>query len=129
MSWARARVSLLVLLLVAACGSEPAAAPSGAAAPGVAPAAPQPAPLRAPRPDEPRLGPYPRSQFYIEHDLFIAADDPRVVSAGEAGFLAPEDEVVGLIVGGTARAYAVTMLSYHHVVNDVIEGIPVAVTY
>ncbi len=117
MSSALPRVAFLVLLLlVAACGGEPEAPPSGAPSP-------------APRPDEPRLGPYPRSQFYIERDLFIAADDPRCVPADEARFLGPEDEVLGLIVGGQARAYAITMLSYHHVVNDVIEGIPVAVTY
>jgi hypothetical protein len=128
MSPAPARAALLVLLLlVTACGNEPEPAPRADPAPALAPPAPIPAP--APRPDEPRLGPYPRSQFYIEHDLFIAADDPRCVPADEARFLGPEDEVLGLIVGGKARAYAVTMLSYHHVVNDVIEGIPVAVTY
>jgi hypothetical protein len=87
-----------------------------------------------PRPPEPpraeaRLGPYPRSQFYLDHDLFLAADEPRTVPAEEATFLAPDDEVLGLVVAGRARAYAVTMLAYHHVVNDVIEGIPVAVTY
>lgn len=89
------------------------------------------APPRPPHagPAEPRLGPYPRSQFYLDHDLFLAADEPRTVPAEEATFLAPDDEVLGLVVAGRARAYAVTMLSYHHVVNDVIEGIPVAVTY
>lgn len=86
---------------------------------------------RAPvsRVPEPRLGPYPRSQFYLDHDLFLAADEPRTVPAEEATFLKPDDEVLGLVVAGRARAYAVTMLAYHHVVNDVIEGIPVAVTY
>jgi hypothetical protein len=75
------------------------------------------------------LGPYPRSQFFMEPDLFKAADEPATVPAAEATFLEDDDEVWGLVVLGKARAYAVTMLSYHHVVNDVIEGIPVAVTY
>ena len=128
MSPAPSRAAFLVLLLlVAACGNEPESPPRATPSASLAPPAPLTAP--APGPNEPRLGPYPRSQFYIEHDLFIAADRPRCVPADEARFLGPEDEVLGLIVGGQARAYAITMLSYHHVVNDVIEGIPVAVTY
>ena len=75
------------------------------------------------------VGPYPRSQFYLDHDLFLAADEPAVVPAGDAAFLTDASEVFGVVVKGKARAYAITMLSYHHVVNDVIEGIPVAVTY
>ena len=59
-----------------------------------------------------RLGPYPRSEFFFAHDRFLAADDP-----------------VDLVVAGSARAYAISMLAYHHVVNDVIAGTPVAVTY
>lgn len=119
------RLALLGAAALAACGGEPPAprpAPPG-------PAAARAAPPRAPQPSEGLLGPYPRSQFYIERDLFLAADEPRVVPADQAGFLRPADEVLGLVIQGRARAYAVTMLSYHHVVNDVVQGIPVAVTY
>jgi hypothetical protein len=76
-----------------------------------------------------RIGKYPRSQFYIERDLFLAADDPATVPAADARFLRDDDEVLGFVIREKARAYAVTMLSYHHVVNDVVAGIPVAVTY
>jgi hypothetical protein len=76
-----------------------------------------------------RLGPYPRAQFYIQRDLFLAADEPAVVPAADARFLKDDDEVLGFVIREKARAYAVTMLSYHHVVNDVVAGIPVAVTY
>ncbi len=76
-----------------------------------------------------RLGAYPRSQFVIAHDAFLAADDPRTVPAAEARFLRDDDEVYGIVVAERARAYAVRMLSYHHVVNDVMAGTPVAVTY
>ena len=62
-------------------------------------------------------------------DRLFSADDPATVPAREARFLKDDDEVLGLVIRGKARAYAVTMLSYHHVVNDVIAGIPVAVTY
>lgn len=118
----RASLALLAAAALAACGpDEPA--PRRGPAPAAAPAP------RSPGADEPRLGPYPRSQFYIEHDLFLAADEPRCVPAAEATFLRPSDEVLGLVIASKARAYAITMLSYHHVVNDVVAGIPVAVTY
>jgi hypothetical protein len=78
---------------------------------------------------EERLGPYPRSQFYIQRDLFEAADEPATVPAADVTFLRDDDEVLGFVIRAKARAYAVTMLSWHHVVNDVVAGIPVAVTY
>ena len=81
----------------------------------------------APKAD--RLGPYPRSEFVIAHDRFLAADDPRTVPADRADFLRSDDEVYGIVVAERARAYSISMLAYHHVVNDVIAGTPVAVTY
>ena len=112
-----AAASLLVVLalVAAACGRDEKG--SGSSLPPDPPASVS------------KIGPYPRSQFYIQRDLVLAADVPAVVPAGEASFLTDDAEVFGLVVKGKARAYAVTMLSYHHVVNDVIEGIPVAVTY
>jgi hypothetical protein len=76
-----------------------------------------------------RIGPYPRSEFFLAHDRFLPADDPRTVPAGEAGFLREDDEVFGVVVGDRARAYPIPMLAWHHVVNDVIGSTPVGVTY
>lgn len=119
----------LVAAALAACGGEDAPRVGPVRAPPAGSSSLAPAEVRPADPDEPRLGPYPRSQFYIQRDLFVAADQPRCVPAAEARFLRESDEVFGLVIQAKARAYAVTMLSYHHVVNDVIEGIPVAVTY
>lgn len=69
------------------------------------------------------------SEFFIEHDRFLPATDPQVVSRAEAYFLKLDDEVFGVFEGGKARAYPITMLSYHHVVNDIVGGVPIAVTY
>jgi hypothetical protein len=80
-------------------------------------------------PTEPLLGPYPLSQFHLERDRFLPANEPATVPAPRAAFLRDDDEVFGVVLGGQARAYPVPMLSYHHVVNDVVRGIPVAVTY
>jgi hypothetical protein len=43
--------------------------------------------------------------------------------------LAPTEPVVGLTVNGTARAYPLSVLIWHEIVNDVIAGVPVAVTF
>ena len=75
------------------------------------------------------IGGRPLSEFHFERDRFPSVVDPAVVSAREAPWLEDADEVVGVVVQGQARAYAITMLAYHHVVNDVIAGIPVLITY
>jgi hypothetical protein len=80
-------------------------------------------------PPEPTIGGRPASEYHIARDAFLAADDPATVGAAEAVFLAPDDEVFGVVVEGRARAYPVPMIAYHHVVNDAIEGVPIAVTY
>jgi len=79
--------------------------------------------------EEPTIGGRPFSQFLLRHDKFLAATDPATVPAAEATWLRPGDEVFGVVLRGVARAYPISMLAYHHVVNDVIAGIPVAVTY
>ena len=43
--------------------------------------------------------------------------------------LAPNEPVVGLTVNGDARAYPLRILTWHEIVNDVVGGVPVAVTY
>jgi len=83
----------------------------------------------APAEAEPTLGRFPLSQFFLEHDRFLPATDPRTVPADQAIWLRDDDEVFGLVIRGQARAYPIPMIAYHHVVNDVIRGIPVAITY
>jgi len=39
------------------------------------------------------------------------------------------DEKVIAIAIGAARAYPIRSISYHHIVNDVVDGVPVAATY
>ena len=55
--------------------------------------------------------------------------DPRFVPADKATFLNPQDGVIGIVEGKTARAYPLRILNWHEVVNDTVEGRPVAVTY
>lgn len=43
--------------------------------------------------------------------------------------LFPADRVIGVEVGGRTRAYPLRILNWHEVVNDVVDGRPVAVVY
>ena len=40
-----------------------------------------------------------------------------------------KEMVMAIGFGGDARAYPIVQMAYHHVFNDVVDGIPVAVTY
>jgi hypothetical protein len=48
---------------------------------------------------------------------------------GRGKFLLATDRVVGVEIDGEARAYPVRLMRWHEVVNDVIAGRPVLVTY
>ena len=61
-------------------------------------------------------------------DGIAAIDHPKYVVAERAG-LAGTDRVLGLALGGVARAYPVRILNWHEIVNDRIGEQPVAVTY
>ena len=62
-------------------------------------------------------------------DGIPSIDDPSFVDPGEADFIASGDPVFGVIRNGVARAYPQMILAQHEIVNDVLAGDPVAVTY
>ena len=63
-------------------------------------------------------------------DGIPAIDDPRFVTVPDAAHdLDPREPVVGLVVGGDARAYPLRILTWHEIVNDEVGGKPVTVTY
>jgi hypothetical protein len=41
----------------------------------------------------------------------------------------PDDKVLAVKIGEEARAYPIRTMGYHHIVNDTVEGVPIAVTY
>ena len=56
--------------------------------------------------------------------------DPDFVSVDEAqAWMDSDERVLGLSINGDNRAYSVRMLSRHEIVNDVVGGKPVAVTW
>jgi hypothetical protein len=63
-------------------------------------------------------------------DGIPAIDRPKFVSAAEARrWLHPNEPVLALTVNGDARAYPLQILMWHEIVNDVVGGVAVAVTY
>ena len=52
------------------------------------------------------------------------------------GFVTPDlaklkdsEMVLAMTVGGQQRAYPISIMAYHHILNDVLAGVPLAVTY
>jgi hypothetical protein len=63
-------------------------------------------------------------------DGIPALDSPQFVSVAEAdAYLENDEAVVVLNIDGDVRAYPAQILIWHEIVNDVVGGIPVAVTY
>ena len=60
---------------------------------------------------------------------FVPLDNPATISADVATFLEDDDLVLGLVWAGTARAYPVRIMRYHHIANDTVAGRPFLVTY
>ena len=66
----------------------------------------------------------------IPRDSIRAVLDPPHLSAGQAGDQFSADEmVIGVSIGEEHRAYSIPQLSRHEIVNDVLGGTPIAVTW
>lgn len=63
-------------------------------------------------------------------DGIPSIDRPRHISVAEADtWLRPEEQVIWAGSGNDARAYPVQVIVWHEIVNDTLDGLPVAVTY
>jgi Protein of unknown function (DUF3179) len=43
--------------------------------------------------------------------------------------LDPKEMILAVRLGGDARAYPISQMAYHHILNDEVAGVPIAVTY
>lgn len=55
--------------------------------------------------------------------------NPIMLAANEADFLAPDERVFGVSVNGDARAYPLRIANAHEMVNDVVGGEPIALSW
>ena len=70
----------------------------------------------------------------FEH-MFAPLPDPGFATldalnaSDGVGHVDPHDMVLGVRHGGVAKAYPVSQLAYHHLVNDEVDGVPLVATY
>ena len=60
--------------------------------------------------------------------MFHPVDDVRFESASQSKLDAGE-MIMAVLFSGDARAYPISEMAYHHIVNDVVGGVPIAATY
>lgn len=66
----------------------------------------------------------------LPKDAIPSIDNPRFYSTEEANREYADDELVlGVNFNGDARAYSTGLLSRHEIVNDTVDGKPIAVTW
>jgi hypothetical protein len=64
----------------------------------------------------------------LPKDAISSIDDPKFVAADGVA-MAASTPVIGVAVGSDARAYPLPVLASHEIVNDIVGGRPLAVTY
>jgi hypothetical protein len=68
------------------------------------------------------------SRVNIYELMFHPIGRPAFVPAAEAK-LDGDEKVIAVGIAGMARAYPIRSISYHHVVNDIVGGVPIVATY
>jgi hypothetical protein len=68
------------------------------------------------------------SRVNIYELMFHPMGRPAFVPAAETN-LDGDEKVIAIEVGGSARAYPIRIISYHHIVNDVVGGVSIVATY
>jgi thiol:disulfide interchange protein len=68
------------------------------------------------------------SHVNIYERMFHPMGSPSFETA-QATRLDGKEMVIAVNVGGVARAYPIRILSYHHIANDTVGGVPIVSTY
>lgn len=126
-------VSLVALLLLAACSGAAANDQVADNAPTAVPTEPErTVPTDTAAPTATREGSTPEYQIVtlLPPDAIPAIDDPQFYGVDEADEeYHPEELILGVEIDGDTRAYSVSLLSRHEIVNDTVAGQPIAVTW
>ena len=62
-------------------------------------------------------------------DGIPALGNPEMVEAGAISYLDSSDLIIGFQLGKDVRAYPHKILDWHEIINDVVSGTPIAITY
>ena len=68
------------------------------------------------------------SRVNVYELMFHPAGTPQFVSADRAK-IDKDDMMLAVSIDNTRRAYPIRDMSYHHIVNDTLAGVPIAATY
>ena len=68
------------------------------------------------------------SRVNVYEMMFHPMDAPSFED-GQATRLDGKEMVIAVNVGGAARAYPIRIISYHHITNDTVGGVPIVATY
>jgi len=60
--------------------------------------------------------------------MFHPIAGPQFLAQSESK-LDPKEMIMAVSLNGDARGYPIRQMAYHHVLNDVVAGVPIAVTY
>ncbi len=113
-AWAVGAMALLAVLTIISCG------PGSESGLGEAPAAATPVARDVPL----------DIISVLPKDAIRAILEPEFLSVVQAvEQLSPEEPVLGVSIGGDHRAYPLGLLNRHEIVNDVVGGAPLAVTW
>ncbi len=63
------------------------------------------------------------------YELMFHPDDHPSFRAASQTKLDKDEKVLAINVGGAARAYPIRNISYHHIINDVVNHVGIAATY
>lgn len=68
------------------------------------------------------------SRINVYERMFHPLGEPAFLPI-EKVQLAPDEKVLSVKVNGTARAYPIRNIAYHHILNDAPGGVPIVATY
>lgn len=68
-------------------------------------------------------------QSILPQDAIPALIKPNYLAASQAADINDMEEVIGIVINGDARAYPISTMSSHEIVDDVIGGRSIAVTW
>ena len=63
------------------------------------------------------------------YELMFHPDDRPSFAAVSRTKLDKDEKVIAINIGGAARAYPIRNISYHHVINDVLDKVAIVATY
>jgi hypothetical protein len=63
------------------------------------------------------------------YELMFHPDVHPLFSTIPQAKIDPDDKVLAVKLAGSARAYPIRSIAYHHIINDTVGGLPIVATY